>query len=187
MKHQWLAYVIVAFLSVGAGVAIAGLPNNVPVDATIVVPTTTEVPDTTVATPTTTVAVDTTTTVPTTVAPTTTEPDETTTTTISTVPLPDRDEIVAGAANGAGVQGAAGRVADELEVLGYVDIERLDGTETVDFTTIYYVDGFEEAAARMAADLDLLPEFIAPIDEMPDVPGVPLLQIVAYVGADRGL
>ena len=184
MKHQWLAYVIVAFLSVGAGVAIAGLPNDVPVDATIVVPTTTEVPETTIAT-TTTVAVDTTTTAPTTVAPTTTEPDETTTTT--TIPLPDRDEVVSATANGSGAQGAAGRVADELEALGYVDVDRLDGTEVVEFTTIYYVDGFEGAAARMAAELDLLPEFIAPIDEMPEVPDVPLLQLVAYVGTDRGL
>ena len=50
MKHQWMAYVIVALLSIGAGVAIAGLPNNVSVDATIVAPSTTEPPATTVPT-----------------------------------------------------------------------------------------------------------------------------------------
>ena len=50
MKHQWLAYVIVGLLSIGAGVAIAGLPNNVPVDATIIPSTTTEVTESTVAT-----------------------------------------------------------------------------------------------------------------------------------------
>ena len=49
MKHQWMAYVIVALLSIGAGVAIAGLPDNVPVDATIIPPTTTEAPEPTVA------------------------------------------------------------------------------------------------------------------------------------------
>ena len=190
MKHQWLAYVIVAFLSIGAGIAIAGLPNDVPVDATIVVPATTEVPETTIATTTTTLTAvpettATTTVVPTTEAPATTSPESTTTTT--TIPLPDRDGVVSAAANGAGAQGAAGRVADQLEALGYVDVDRLDGTEIVDFTIIYYLDGFEEAAARMAADLDLLPEFIAPIDEMPDVLELPLVQLVAYVGIDRGL
>ena len=44
MKHPWLAYVIVGVLSIGAGVAVAGLPNNVPVEATLVPPTTTEAP-----------------------------------------------------------------------------------------------------------------------------------------------
>mgnify|MGYP000473530143 CR=1 FL=1 len=36
MKHQWMAYAIVALLAIGAGVAIAGLPDNVPVGDTIV-------------------------------------------------------------------------------------------------------------------------------------------------------
>jgi len=184
MKHQWLAYVVVALLAIAAGVAIAGLPNDVPVSATVVVSSTTEVSSSTLPATTTTVVVDTTTTAPTTVAPTTTEPGSTTTTIIA---LPDRDEIRAATANGSGVQGAAGRVADQLEVLGYVDIERVDGTDPAEFTFIYYLGGFEEAAARMAADLDLLPEFIAPIDEMPDVPDVPLVQLVAYVGTDLGL
>jgi hypothetical protein len=41
MKHPWIAYVIVALLSIGAGVAIAGLPTDVPNDPTIIPPTTT--------------------------------------------------------------------------------------------------------------------------------------------------
>ena len=44
MKHPWLGYVIVVLLSIAAGVAIAGPPNNVPVDSTIIPPTTTESP-----------------------------------------------------------------------------------------------------------------------------------------------
>lgn len=178
MKHQWLAYVVVALLAIGAGVAIAGLPNDVPVSATIVV-SSTIVSDSAAATTTTTVAVDTTTTI----VSTTTESGSTTTTTIL---LPDRDEVRAATANGSGVQGAAGRVADQLEALGYVDIDRVDGIDIVEFTIIYYIDGFEEAAARMATDLDLPPESIAPIDEMPVVPDVPLVQLAAYVGTDLG-
>ena len=38
MKNQWMAYVIVAAIAALAGVAIAGLPNNVGTAATIVVP-----------------------------------------------------------------------------------------------------------------------------------------------------
>jgi hypothetical protein len=191
MRHQWLAYVIVALLSIGAGVAIAGLPNDVPVDAVIIVPSTTEVPETTIAT-TTTAPPDTTTPpettvattdVPTTEAPATTEPGPTTTTTI---PLPDRDEISVATANGAGTQGAASRVADQLEGLGYVGVQLFDGSDIVDFTIVYYINGFEEAAARMAADLDLLPQFIAPISEAPEVPGLVEVELLAYVGIDRG-
>jgi hypothetical protein len=44
MKHPWLGYIIVALLSIGAALAIAGPPNNVPVDTTIIPPTTTEPP-----------------------------------------------------------------------------------------------------------------------------------------------
>ena len=167
MKHQWLAYVIVAFLSIGAGVAIAGMPNNVPVDATIIPPTTTDAPTPTAPE----------TTVPTTTEPETTEPETTETTettepdvsdttepdTTDSVPaeLPDRNEIIVGAANGAGIAGAAARAVARLVDLGYVDVTPLDGTEVVELTTIYYADGYEAAAARMAEDLDLLPEFIA--------------------------
>ena len=77
MKHQWLAYVIVGLLSIGAGVAIAGLPNNVPVDATIVPPTTTEAPAPTVPTTTTPDTTTPETTEPETTVPTTTTPDTT--------------------------------------------------------------------------------------------------------------
>ena len=65
MKHQWLAYVIVALLSIGAGVAIAGLPDNVSVDATVIPTTTTDAREPTVPE----------TTGPTTTEPETTEPD----------------------------------------------------------------------------------------------------------------
>ena len=166
MKHQWLAYVIVAFLSIGAGVAIAGLPNNVPVDATIIPPTTTEAP-----TPT---------------APETTEPDTTDPSDSVPADLPDRSEISVGAANGAGIAGTASRAVARLEALGYVDVTPLDGTEVAQLTTIYYADGFEEAALRMADDLELLPEFVAPLDEAPEAVDLAAdTELLAYIGIDR--
>lgn len=183
MKHQWLAYVIVAFLSIGAGVAIAGMPNNVPVDATIIPPTTTEAPTPTVPE----------TTVPTTPEPDTTEPEPDTTEPDTTDPsdsvpadLPERSEIIVGAANGAGIAGTAARAVTRLVDLGYVDVTPLDGTAIVELTTIYYADGFEEAAARMAEDLDIAPDLIAPLADAPDVPDLqPDTQLLQYVGIDR--
>lgn len=188
MKHQWLAYVIVGLLSVGAGVAIAGLPNNVPVDATIVPPTTTVAPEPTIATTTTTTA-----------PPETTEPDDTTPDTTEAAPdttepdstdaadaLVDRAAVTVVAANGADIAGTAGRMVTRLEGLGYADVQSRDGTQIVDFTTVYFVPGFEDAAARLAADLELAPEFIAPLTEAPQVLEQPAdVELLVYVGVDR--
>ena len=183
MKHQWLAYVIVGLLSIGAGVAIAGLPNNVPVDATIIPPTSTEAPDPTV--PTTTVAP---TTVPTTTEPETTEPETTAPETTDSVPagLPERSDLNVAAANGANVAGAALRVATRLEEIGYVDVLPLNGSDIVEFTVVYYADGFEEAALRLAEDLDLLPDFVGSIDDSPTVADLPAdVELLVYIGSDR--
>ena len=196
MKHQWLAYVIVGLLSIGAGVAIAGLPNNVPVDATIIPPTTTLAPAPTTpetTTPATTTPETTTpaTTQPETTAPETTSPDTTTPETTEptdSVPaeLPDRSELEVAAANGANVAGAAARVVVQLEGLGYVGVVPLNGTDIVEFTVVYYADGFEDAAVRLAEDMLLLPEFVAPLAEAPRVLDLPDdVELLAYVGLDR--
>ena len=199
MKHQWLAYVIVGLLSIGAGVAIAGLPDNSPVAATIDVSTTLAsastlapeptVVDTTVEPTSTTAA----TTVPDTSEPATTQPDSTVsgstepaTTDSAPVELPDRSEVNVATANGANVAGAALRVAVQLEEIGYVDVLPLNGTEIVEFTTIYFVDGFDDAALRLAGDLDLLDVFVAPIENAPSVADLPAdIELVAYIGLDR--
>ncbi len=182
MKHQWLAYVIVGLLSIGAGVAIAGVPNNVPVDATIIPPTTTEAPEPTLAT--TTTAVPTTTTT----EPDTTEPDTTVSASGDSASgeVPERSEIIVAAANGANVAGAAVRVATQLEELGYVDVAPINGSDIVEFTTIYFAEGFEEAALRMADDLELLPDFVAPIEESPAIASLPAgAELLTYIGRDR--
>lgn len=188
MKHQWLAYVIVGLLSIGAGVAIAGLPDNVPVDATIVPPTTTEAPTPTV--PETTVAPTTTapptTTEPDTTEPETTEPETTDPDDSETVQLPERSELTVVAANGANIAGAAIRAVTRLEELGYVDVVTRNGTDIVELTTIYFAEGFEDAALRLSDDLDLLPDFVEPIEDAPSVTGLPAdTELLAYIGIDR--
>ena len=190
MKHQWMAYVIVALLSIGAGVAIAGLPNNVPVNATIVPPTTTERPTPTAPTtevPETTAAPTTTdeqkTTKPGTTEPETTEPGTTDSVALG---ISERGELTVVVANGAGIAGTAARNVVRLTELGYTDVTSSDGVETFEFTTIYYADGFEAVALRMANDLQLLPEFVAPLTDAPKVPSLPAdLQLLAYIGVDR--
>jgi len=185
MKHQWLAYVVVGLLSIGAGITIAGLPNNVPVDATNIPQTTTEAPEP-AAVPATMV--------PATTVPETTDPaPETTATTdpdsADSVPaeLAVRSEIVVSAVNGSNVAGIALRVATELEDLGYVDVLPLNGTDIEELTTtVFFAVGFEEAAVRMADDLGRLPEFVAPIEGSPSVGDLPAdIELLVYIGRDR--
>jgi len=180
--------VIVALLSIGAGVAIAGLPNNVSVDATITPPTSTETPASTVPETTEPDTTEPATTEPDTSEPDTSEPDTSEPDTTEAVPgeLPDRSELSVVAANGANVAGAAGAAAAQLQEIGYVDVLALNGTDIFEFTTVYYAEGFEEAALRMAEDLNLLPDFVAPIEDAPGVADLPAdTELLSYIGRDR--
>src|SRR6056297_2302603 len=195
MKMPWMAYVVVAVLSIGAGVAIAGLPTDVEVDATIIPPVTTDEPGstTTSAVTTTPASTEPEPTQPESTDPESTDPQPTapdpsdpTGTTEPELVLPDRSEIVTVTANGAAVGGTATRWSELLEGLGYVDVQPLDGTLVVDLSVVYHADGFEGAALRLAEDMALLPEFVAPLAEAPEVLALPDdVQLLAYVGLDR--
>jgi len=199
MKNGWIPYAGVAVLSIGAGVAIAGLPDNTSVDAVIIAPSATAASDTTVAesTPDTTNASAGETTTPsatttpasTTATPTPTSPSTTPTTPSTTTPPDDlvaRADLIVTAANGANVAGTAARSAEFLESIGYVDVVPRDGTAVENVTVIYFADGFQREADRLAADWDLLPQFVAPIDVAPTVLELPAdTQLLAYVGLDR--
>ena len=128
------------------------------------------------------------TTEPETTLPETTEPSPTTPDTTEPVPaeLADRSELEVAAANGANIAGAASRMTLRLEAIGYVDVASLNGTDIVDLTTVYYAAGFEEAAVRLADDLDLLDSFIAPIANAPEVDALPTdTELLVYIGIDR--
>ncbi len=184
MKHQWLAYVIVAVLSIGAGVAIAGLPDSVPQSETIIPPTTTEAPEPTVPSTTTAPAV-TTTSQPETTTTSTTGTTTTAGSTTTTIALPDRSEVVVAVANGSGGDGVAQRIATEIEGLGYTGVQAVTGNDPVDTTIVYFADANDDAALRLASDLGLPPEAIAPIATAPGTSGVGIVQLLVYVGADR--
>jgi len=100
--------------------------------------------------------------------------------------LPERSEIIVVAANGANVAGAAGNIATWLEGIGYVDVLPVNGSDIVKFTTVYFADGFEDAALRMTEDLDLLPVFVAPAGDAPSVDSLPAdVGLLVYIGRDR--
>jgi predicted flap endonuclease-1-like 5' DNA nuclease len=196
MKHQWLAYVIVAILSIGAGVAIAGLPDSVPESETIVPPSTIAAPEPTVPPTTTTGPAATTTTEPEVTE--TTEPEETettepeatetsepdeTTTTVSL--LADRADVNVAVANGAGKAGIAAATAGELVGLGYQNIAALTGDDVVDVSTVYFADGNVGIAERMAADLGLPPGSVVALGFAPNVQQLGLVQLLVYIGRDR--
>lgn len=194
MKNQWMAYVIVAVISALAGIAIAGAPNNVGTDATIIVPETTT---TTTLVRASTVASDsadradiesaddeptaTTTTIAT--APTTTTVPVTTTTVAD--PAVQPAELVVVSANGAGTAGLATRVRDELRDFGYDSARATDGTTLVDKTIVYYFPGLELEAVRVAEDLGLEFADVAPIEGAPEYGELDGDQVVVYLGRDR--
>jgi cytoskeletal protein RodZ len=191
MKHQWLAYVVVAILSIGAGVAIAGMPDSVPESETIIPPSTTVAPEPTL--PSTTEPAATTTerpdTEPTDTEPTDTEPTDTapTDTAIAsaTSALPERATVTVAVANGSGRAGVAVENRDVLVGLGYANVPALNAEEVVDATTVYYAPGSDAVAERMAADLGLPPEAVAPITTAPGVQDLDVVQLLVYIGADR--
>lgn len=209
MKHQWIVYVVVVLLSIGAGVAIAGLPDNssesAPIPPATTVETTTTLPadpvETTEPEPVDTTEPDepdpsdsTDVSAPDTTAPDTavdtTEPDATDTTepdsTESTTPaLPPRESVAVVVANGAGEDGLAGRTAEPLIALGWTNMRTTTGLDVLDTTTVYYLDGFEASASQLAVDLGLSPDAIAPVAFAPELAEPLLAQLIAYLGTDR--
>ena len=212
MSRPWLVYLLVALAAGGAGVAITGLPSSgatdvpAPIDlvADSVAPTTQPVIAESVATtapldPTSTTSpvppsstststsTSSTTTAPptsttsTTVAPSTTidEPTEST-----VAPPPDAREARIAIANGAGVAGIAGSAADALRAAGYVDVIALDSDPFGD-TVVFARDGFEAAAAQVAAELFIPTDTIASLSAAPAFDTDATFDVVIVLGADR--
>lgn len=203
MKTQVWVYIVVAVLSAGAGVAIAGLPSSTPREPTIIPPTTTE---------TTTPSVEESAAVfepvasddestdvepegtadagdeePVATEPTTTsiaETTTTTTTTTTTLPLPERSVFPVAVANGSGGAGIASSGAAELVELGYDGVRALDGDEIVELSIVYYGPDLERLAVRLATDLGLADDRIAELDGAPSVPSLQDEPLLVYLGLD---
>jgi hypothetical protein len=195
MKTQVWVYIVVVVLSVGAGVAIAGVPNSVAQDPTIQVPVTIDSTDPASTEPASTepAATEPAVTEPGDTEPATTVADTTTTTTAApittespttTVPLPERSELDVAVANAANVGGAATRVSNALEDLGYVDVGSYDGRQIVDVTVIYAAEGFQGSADRLADEIGIGPGLVFPIDGAPDIERLEAASLIVYLGRD---
>jgi len=194
MKNNWSIYVIVVTISSLAGVAIAGLPNSAGTEPTIVTPAATAAP-TTILAP---VAVTTTTEAAAEAAAeaASTEPPQTSTTVLTTTtttttttivgePPVARTDVVVVAVNGAGGNGLAAGVRDQLVGLGYDKARVANGTSFVDVTKVYFFDGFVSAAEQVSLDLGLDPALIEPVIMSPSFGVFNGDQVTVYIGRDR--
>ena len=206
MKTPWWIYVIVGLIAGLAGIAIAGLPDGTPVSETIVVrPSTAKT--TTASTTTTPITTTTSSSTTTTENSTTTQPDTTVDTSPPAAgsaaaappsadaaaeavdqPLVAEADLFVVVANGAGAAGLAARTTETLRAIGYVDAVATDGTETVDATTVYFDNGLEREAARLAVDLGLAPATTAALADAPGIEGTASsgALLIAYLGRDYG-
>ena len=133
-------------------------------------------PDTTVAA-TTTVAVTTTTAPPETTPP-------TTPTTAVTGDLLDRSVVRLVLANGDGRYNLVGRNVDRLTPLGYTEIDQTDASNYVDRTVLYFRPGFDDEAARLAADLLVPDALLEPLPDQPVTDSDANGDIVVILGPD---
>ena len=103
----------------------------------------------------------------------------------TTAELPERADIALEVANGANVGGAATRVGDALEELGYGGVGSFDGELIVDRTAVFAIEGFQGPADRLAAEVGLEPGLVFPIETAPDVGGLPeATELLLYLGRD---
>ncbi len=78
----------------------------------------------------------------------------------------------------ANVGGAATRVSNALEDLGYVDVGSFDGREIVDVTIIYAEEGFQAPADRLADEIGMEPGLVFPISAAPDIDGLVTAELI---------
>jgi hypothetical protein len=71
-------------------------------------------------------------------------------TTSTTGPVKPVNEVKALVANGSGVKGAAGNMSEQLKQAGYVVLPETNSNERVQTTTIYFAEGFQREAVRLA-------------------------------------
>jgi hypothetical protein len=192
MRSNWWVYTVVAAVAAVAGLAIAGLPDSASTDATIAAPevTTSVVPDATTTLMSTTTMTATTTTVPPTTQPPATPPPTTVPPTTQPPATPPPTTVPPTAvyvvvANGGDAAGIAGDVVADLGELAYERAFKTDGLDTADRTIVYFEDGYQGEALRLAADVGLAADAIAPLDEAPGVEGaVGAVELLLYLGRD---
>lgn len=157
-----------------------GPPTSPPASSDATTAATTTVPATTVPPATTAAPTTTTTAAPTTTTPTTTAPP----TTVATVTLLDRSQVRLVVGNGDGRWNLVGANVARLEPLGYTQIDQTDLTRRYDRTILYVRPGFEDEAARLAADLLVPGALIEPLPATPVTINDELGDVIVVLGPD---
>ena len=78
-------------------------------------------------------------------------------------PPRDPSEVTALVLNGSGVDGAAGRVRDQLLSLNYTPRSPETASERVPETVIYYLETWRAEALQIAADLNVTTDIVTPM------------------------
>jgi hypothetical protein len=91
-----------------------------------------------------------------------------TTATTSAVPKPP-NEVRVLVANGSGVAGAAGTLAEQLAAKNYIGLEPKNAAQNVPTTIVYFAEGFQREAAAVATAIGADP---ATVQAMPNPPPV---------------
>jgi hypothetical protein len=86
-------------------------------------------------------------------------------------------------ANGAGVQGAAGRAVETLTPLGYVAVAG-NSPSRVQTTTVYYTEGYQAEAQGVAAALGAPAASVQPMPTPPPIADIQGAQVLVLLGPD---
>ncbi|MFM7253425.1 MAG: LytR C-terminal domain-containing protein [Ilumatobacteraceae bacterium] len=154
-------------VALGAGVMIAGLPDDPPgrISTGNLVPSD-FVPAGSIAAATTSTSTSTTTPTSTTAAATT----STSSTTSTTVVMDERSSIAIVVANATGVESVAGVFRDRIRPLGYTEVYATAAKQEIVGSTIYFLPGFEDEALRLAAEVGYAPDQVVGVATQTDAP-----------------
>lgn len=168
---------LVALIAIGVVGAVVYLERtnvSTAAEAAITTSSTTSASTTSTSTTTSTTTLPPTTLPPTTLPPTTLPP--------TTLPPPERS-TVAVVVSSASTTGARVRpTAYVMSAVGWSDIRDLNGSIPLVDTTIFYVDGFQNAAELFALDASLPITAVAPMTAAPPVAGLGNAQLLMYLG-----
>jgi hypothetical protein len=115
-------------------------------------------------------------------ASTTTAPAATSTTIATTTTTVNKASFTVLIANASGTQGAAGRLTEKMQADGFTMAQPVTATGKADTTKVYYLSGYEAAAATVASYLAVGPA--EPMPEPKPVADLGQAQVLVVEGRD---
>lgn len=100
----------------------------------------------------------------------------------TTLPPPERSTVPVVVASGSTTGARVKPTAYLLALAGWSDIRDLNGSIPLAATTVYYADGFQNAAELLALDASQPVTAVAPMSVAPPVAGLGNAQLLIYLG-----